>query len=61
MQIWVELKSYKTETDFKTKIASAFKSNVHRVQELVALLQSYKEDKVELRISVSLGYFDDGA
>jgi serine/threonine protein kinase len=59
VQIWIEWKSYKTEIDFKTRIASALQGNVSRVQELVALLQSYKEDKVEFRIPVCLGYFDD--
>jgi serine/threonine protein kinase len=61
VQIWIEWKSYKTDIDFKTRIASVRQGNINRVQELVALLQSAKEDRVEFRIPVCLGYFDDVA
>lgn len=60
MQIWIEWKFYQPDIDDETNIAFARKRDVKRVEELVALLQSYKEDKVEFRIPVCLGYFDDG-
>lgn len=61
VQIWIEWKSYNAQIDIKAKTASPRQGSIDRVQELVVLLQSCKEDKKEFRIPVCLGYFDDRA